>query len=512
MDNDEYFEGQWKKAFEDRSEMPPESVWKKIEAQLNKQDDEAVVVLPWWRNLGWVAGVAAAVGLLLVAGIAWQFLPTPSKVETLHCNVSTNNVATNNAKQSTSANPKNAAKIAKTGEADAISDQDKSDNNTPSFPTVSTPFNVATLHRNVVINNIATNNIATNNVVMNNVAKNNIAINNVAANNVATNNIATNNVTTNNVTTNNTTLQYNVATDNAPKMQITALTGKGLKPLIGLAARQPWVSYSAPSNVSKPKRSAKIYWAALSLLPTRFNAGLQIPRSSYNFTSSNFASISPANPPKEQSHVATSVAVQSQVGVGLGKRWSLETGIGYLRGRSVYEATTYIDQQTGLVSNSLETAIANSPQTGNLMADASKNSAPLSISSSNRLTPLAQQAVGNQYDYLQIPLQVGYAVVQSRRKLSFWVLGGFANTILLHNQFENGQGEAVNFGTNKGAFRTFSVAASGGGRLQYQFAARWSATMTGNYQHSLMPTTYSETTLTARPWWWSVGCGLQYGF
>lgn len=499
MDNDEYFEGQWKKAFEDRSEMPPESVWKKIEAQLDEQDDKAVVVLPWWRSLGWVAGVAAAVGLLLVAGITWQRFenttpkiaqsidkqkpsPTPSKLGTLQCNVPTNNVATNIAKKSTPTDPKNVAKIAKTGEVVAISAQDKSDNNTPSFPTVSTPSNVATLHRNVAKNSISTNNIATNNIPINSVATNNIA-------------------------TENTTLQCNVA-----KIQITALTGKGLQRLIGLAARQPWVNYSAPGNVSKPKRSAKVYWAALSLLPTRFNSGLQIPRSSYNFTSSNFASISPVNPPKEESHVATSVAVQSQVGVGLGKRWSLETGIGYLRGRSVYEATTYIDQQTGLVSNSLETAIANSPQTGNLMADASKNSAPLSISSSNRLTPLAQQAVGNQYDYLQIPLQVGYAVVQSRCKLSFWVLGGFANTILLHNQFENGQGEAVNFGTNKGAFRTFSVAASGGGRLQYQFAARWSATMTGNYQHSLMPTTYSETTLTARPWWWSVGCGLQYGF
>jgi len=508
MNKDKYFEQQCRKAFEDRSEKPPKSVWEKIEAQLDEQQDQTVVVLPWWNSLGWVAGVAAAVGLLLVAGVAWQHFENTAQKEAQ--NTATQKFAPNVSKKSTHSRTENATQMAQIA---AVAPQRAALKTTDSapfkekiavLPAPGQPQKQAGKSTERLANRAKKSRYFP---VVASIMPEISAPQSV----ILTDNTFASFPTSSTPSASPSKGSY--APELTPKIQINILTIKGLQHLSNLAARKPWVSYSASSSVAQPKRSAKVYWAALSLLPTRFNSGLQIPPSYYSLASTNFVNPAPTNNPKEQSYVGASVAVQSQVGIGLGKRWSLETGVGYLRGKSVYEANTYIDHQTGLVSNSLETAIANSPQVRNGAVDASKNLAGLSISSPTRgVAPLAQQAVDNHYDYLQIPLQVGYAVVQNRRRLSFWVLGGFANTILLQNQFENGQKEVVHFGARKGAFRTFAVAASTGARLQYQFAARWSATMTGNYQHSLSATTYSEAILAARPWWWGVGCGLQYGF
>jgi hypothetical protein len=296
------------------------------------------------------------------------------------------------------------------------------------------------------------------------------------------------------------------------------LTPKGLKALRGTPKKQLWVAYQLPENqpTKRSKSPSKEYWASVGVMPASYNAGVGIggrsASSTFAFAGQNSlartADVESATD-KSSNRAMASYSVQWQGGMNLGRRWSLETGLSYLQGNSVFEAVNGFNPLTNSYINNLEAAVSLSDfsEKNKAYAQASANNDKAQIES---LTTM--QMVNNSYQYLQIPVQAGFAVVKPKRKLSVWLLGGVINNLFLRNSFETGQERTVTLNSTESPYRLLSLSASTGVRLQYRFHKRWATTLTGNYQRALGSTTHETSLFEARPQLLGVGAGLRYGF
>ena len=529
------FEDKWRNAFEDASESPPDSVWAKIESRLNEENDR-LPLLPWWnRFLSLGNLVAAAVGLILVASLGWWLnqsaekskitnnAPSLTKNKSVLDNklprVSADNQAigaTELGKSNLKKNKIDAAKPligAETNANKRLSDDfgKRSLGQTAQSRQTFGTDGTAPLQKSDEIS-LGSNPPTKNTLTEPNKPKNSplFPTSHPISNQQGPENIAT-------IAPPPKTEEVEKALPldaeillTKPPLEINFLSAKDQTRLVGIGPRQLNVVYDLSVgekilSVNVPKAR----WASLSLAPHFFNSHLQTVA---NSNTANFAGTQ-KNVQTGQNQAAFSYSIQLATGFEFKNRWSLETGIGYLRGNSVYEDLSFFDQSSNLTRNSLEVSVAQSPNTSGLAAaDAAKSAFSLGAANfSSTTTIVMTQTVHNQFSYLQIPLQLGYAVLK-RDKLSLWLLGGFSNQVLLNNQFENGENNVVSFGSGKGPFRTFSVAASTGLRLQYRFFGHWSGILTGNYQQTLGNTTRANATFSARPQWWGLGWGLRYQF
>ena len=75
------FENEWRRRFDDASETPPPALWERIEARLDEEEEESVMVIPFWQRtqkLRWVAE-ASVTALLLAVGGWWLKTNLPEK-------------------------------------------------------------------------------------------------------------------------------------------------------------------------------------------------------------------------------------------------------------------------------------------------------------------------------------------------------------------------------------------------------------------------------------------------
>lgn len=536
------FEDNWRKAFEDAADSPPDSVWAKIEARLDEKP------LPWWNRFASARVlVAAGVSLLLLTGLGWWIngLTIDKSVSKLTKNAADlrkNNTVLDTKRPVTTAqnqeiktkdfahsnNKKNkpsaSLTVAKTNKhknslgSSGISEQANSKPTTMSSQVLEAEQ--AGLYRRsdqlVQPPKLAKISLKQKLVTQNSLKKS------INSPRFPTSHSPFNQSKQENIISTAPMLQTEkaqestpveaVAVSITPSLDIDFLLPKSQTNLAGIATPKPSVAYNLPASSQVTSANIRLKpWVSLGLAPQFFNSQLQ----TNTIAAASNATFATADVKAGPNQAAFSYSVQLAAGFQFKSRWSLETGIGYLRGNSVYKDISVFNPANNLTRNSLEVAIAQSPNTsGSALADASKSGSLLGFanSPSSAISTATSQTVHNQFSYLQIPLQVGYAIVQDRKKLSLWLLGGFSNTVLLSNQFENGANNAVSFGFGQGPFRTFSVTASTGLRLQYRFAGHWSGTLTGNYQQTLGNTTRANATFSARPQWWGLGCGLRYQF
>ena len=191
----------------------------------------------------------------------------------------------------------------------------------------------------------------------------------------------------------------------------------------------------------------------------------------------------------------------------MSSRWSLESGIQYLQGNSVYQGVNAFSTSSNSYINSLESAV-----------NLSDNTIPrydfATISSDKALiqTLSTTQDISNSYQFLQVPVQTGFALIKPKRKFSLWLLGGLINNIFLKNTFQTGQDNTMTVSGNDSPYRRLSFSATTGIRLQYKISKRWTTLLSGNYQRSVGSTTRASAVFQARPQLMGVRAGVRYGF
>ncbi|GAB3332889.1 hypothetical protein GCM10027299_39770 [Larkinella ripae] len=279
--------------------------------------------------------------------------------------------------------------------------------------------------------------------------------------------------------------------------------------------------YRAPETAIEPQekgRSKKEYWAALTATPLSFNPMTSIHSSlDQAYLSYSGVAQSSRQPTSVslQNQAQISMAWQASSGVKLSKHWSVEAGVQYLNGRSQAQNNASVTNAfTNQTENLLVNAVRNSspsvaqdalPQKSNSLLPANVDKNNLVNSSYLTVVP-SDQLVSNNFQYIQVPVQVGYHILPER-KVSYSVLGGLMGNVFLKNTIGTLEVDRADQ-----VYRPMAVAGTAGLRINYHPTHHWSGSLTGSYQQSLQNGTQSDAQLQVRPQAVGVGFGLNYHF
>ena len=297
----------------------------------------------------------------------------------------------------------------------------------------------------------------------------------------------------------------------------------------GSIQRIVWLSPAEPTEsvAVRPSGKKREVWASVSLMPGAFNPSVAVRSAQPSFTKANTNTLNNTNPtqPSVNSRANFSMAYQAGAGVQLNEHWSVESGVGYLAGRSTVESPV----QTS-VANFQSTGIAPSAYSGqnsNLYVDALRSrafnpsaAADNSIAGfsgamdysrystqNNSYNPQTRQSLSNDYQFVQVPVQVSYQL-RPRKRLGLALLGGFLSNIFVRNTVGN---ELV-ISAKDGVYRPVSWAATMGARFRYRPSRQWSASLAGVYQPSLGLSTRPESAVQSRPTLTGLSFGIDYHF
>ncbi|MCP1386159.1 hypothetical protein [Runella salmonicolor] len=519
------FEENWRRAFDDASEMPPDSVWARIEERLDEEEKERVVVLPLWRrwqNMHWMA--AAGVALLAISLGGWWLRQNTSS-DTLRGNIAQNEakvIVPNKEAISKEQNKKPTPEIASAEQTAQSTIEQKEDKQADENPlqlskktSIASTDNSSNQKNKAGATDIAKKlpkewAIKEESTIAKTQSSSPLPV--LSATPPSNSNFKENSLQTNDLITNQLTISTPIF-EATPAVEINALDGKNLRNLPGLSKKQIWVAYQAPeSSAEAPKKaSTKEYWASVGIMPASYNAGVAIGGSSagraFAMSGQNALANTTNSTNAGSNRAALSYAVQWQGGLQLNQRWSIETGVNYLQGNSVFEGTNGFNVYTNSYVNNLEAAVnlSNNLTKQYDFASAGNDKSQIQSFATN-------QNISNAYQYLQVPVQAGFALVKPKRKLSLWLIGGFINNIFLRNSFESGQERIVSVSGADNPYKTLSLSASTGMRVQYKMSKRWTTLISGNYQQALGSNTRSDALFEAKPHLFGVGAGLRYGF
>ncbi|GAB3770666.1 hypothetical protein GCM10028818_08440 [Spirosoma horti] len=516
----------WRKTFEDASEMPPPRVWATIEQRLDESSGSKI--LPLWgtgltssRAMIWGSGIAAAVALLLVGWWALNTQSTTQPVSHVHPVNQANNVADSRSQSSvpTATLPANNARDAQT---DVVA-------STTAEPVAKSalPIDDSRTRSTAVASYEAPS------LVARNYSKSSRSIH--SGNSPAV--LATALRPTERLDAGFSSHSMATASDTPTGRSFTAasvlnetavvafnkLTGKPLRMRRpGAIQRIVWIrpmEFATEPEINKSKRQPRELWASVSMMPGSFNPMVSVRPVQSSFSNTALASANVSTQSSVSSRANYSMAYQAGAGVQLNERWSVESGIGYLSGHATVEtsgqplATGQMDllaNRVGTGSNAYVDALRNSSQNVKLA-----NSAPQASYNNTSFAPPSYvpssnqnlQTVNNDYQYVQVPVQIGYQL-RPRKKLSMAVIGGLLTNIFVKNTV----GDALVVTNKDGIYRPVALAATMGARLRYRPSRQWSASVAGMYQPALEPSTKSDAQVQGHPTSAGMSFGVDYHF
>lgn len=207
-----------------------------------------------------------------------------------------------------------------------------------------------------------------------------------------------------------------------------------------------------------------------------------------------------------QNAIRAGVGINTGVAMGykISKKWNFESGIRYLRGNSTLNSNTYAFQQNGYANTFLADYLLQSSvnqdmqfankQINTVVADASQ--------------------FGNRYEYLMIPMQVGYEIGLSK-KVALNILAGVSTDIFLQNTIINDNSilqEKSTINTSSNIYKPLNLSGLGGVRASYLISQHWQLNLGSSYQHSLFSGINNSTALQMRLKMFGLNYGLNYRF
>ncbi|GAB3572836.1 hypothetical protein GCM10027578_33050 [Spirosoma luteolum] len=296
---------------------------------------------------------------------------------------------------------------------------------------------------------------------------------------------------------------------------------RGARPI----QRIVWISPEAPYDVAavaKPRAATRKNdrWASVSLMPGSFDPALALQSSSvpgvaqvraFNSLSSGGSSLIGSRPD-------LSMAYQVSGGMALSEHWTVETGVGYLACQSTVTSPALFSAQNSVSSSLVNTApnasgnlyldvLQSQKQTGQAVYSAAADKQVTYAYQQRQYNVQEQQTLTNQYQFVQVPVQVGYQL-RPKKRFGLSLLGGMLANVFVKNSV----GSQLTVTSDDGVYKPVSVAALVGARFRYRPTVHWSASLAGVYQPSLSTITQPGSAIDSRPTTSGMSFGLDYHF
>jgi len=507
--NEEKERQEWRNAFENAADTPPERVWDAIARQLDEQETPPLV--PLWKNpaqprfRNWAYGVAAAVALLLIGWWGMQSIESPSGIPAVADRVATSPNAVANGQAENPQSPET-----HTPPTDLATTAERSGHSAANQVSESAPFRNS--HKGQTDAALAFNSSRISNSKQ--VAhRRSEAVAIDPARVVAADNYPY------------TGLRATPAANAVPKgsaderlaYEADYLPTRAIGRQRALAINRI-VWYRTPDAIEpqESKRSDRHeLWAGLSATPMSFNPVAAVGQRNYvnSFVNNSITQARTSTSTKVvQNEAQLSMAWQANAGLRVSKHWLVETGVQYLNGRSQAKNNASVVSLVASQSeNALVNAVRNSSSPASSINPAADNlymSSGAGVTSSSYTTSIqSSQVVSNNFQYIQVPVQAGYKI-RPNRKVNYVILGGVLANVFLQNTIDG----TLEVKPADQVYRPVTMAGTAGLRLNYQATAHWSGALTGSFQQALQSGTHSDAQLTTRPQAVGVGVGLNYHF
>ena len=274
----------------------------------------------------------------------------------------------------------------------------------------------------------------------------------------------------------------------------------------------------------QPRPEPGPLWASVSVMPGGFNPNMQFSHESvyqmnHMVNTGNPLGFTGMMAPGNNREVTSnrdqpriSIQAGAQVGFKLSERWSLESGVAFLRGNSTSRSPGFFMDRT---TNESADLLPNAMVSGNANYSSSTVQ-KLKLNSSSEVAASAvyvpmDKNMSNNYSYLQVPAYVGYTL-RPEKKLSYTLLGGGITNFFLKNNLETASGYTLQTTRENNVYNDISFSAAAGVRLNYRLNGAWNTGLTANYQYSLMNSFKENRFLSSRPQVYGISWGVRYTF
>lgn len=180
-------------------------------------------------------------------------------------------------------------------------------------------------------------------------------------------------------------------------------------------------------------------------------------------------------------------------GFKMAKNFSFQTGARYTRSSSFIQSNVYsYNPNTNSVSTFLESYYLTNE----------KNSRNNTLISSS-------EDIRNAYQFLMIPVQLGYHVpLFSKMDLS--VSGGVSGDFLINNILDETPQGGSKLTPANSAYKAVNISGLGGMKINYAVNSNWDASIGANYQQALRSGVQETQTFSFRPKFFGISYGINY--
>lgn len=250
-------------------------------------------------------------------------------------------------------------------------------------------------------------------------------------------------------------------------------------------------SMMADSRKKKGEEKENL-WAAVNASTGSYTSSAQADNSRAGLlmsTSNSFSNKVSASSTVKPKGNAYSVGLN--MGARISERWVVQGGVAYL------------NQSLGYTSNFAALDAHNSP-----MAIVSEYSAVKQ--SSITLSPTSPYDINSVNELVSVPVQAGYILVN--RKIGLQLNSGVATDMFIRNTLTDKSGQLHTFSESAGSdspYNTFSWSAIGGTELSYKIGSQYRVSLTPGFRYALSPMLKSNSENT-NPFMWDMGFRFRY--
>ncbi|MGI9541728.1 MAG: hypothetical protein ACR2MX_00635 [Cyclobacteriaceae bacterium] len=251
-------------------------------------------------------------------------------------------------------------------------------------------------------------------------------------------------------------------------------------------------------NVYQPiqKQQAPKLWAGLSFAPGSFDPNYRQQAAETQLVAAAAPNAQSSFIVKEDSNPGLSVAMGMDVGMNLGRRWKVTSGLQYFN--------SSVDANTNAVAEASNTPVYNSFSSYDLSA------AGRGINS-GRYIFAPDTDLQSTFEFLSVPVEAGYVVID--RKVQVVLNAGVGTNIFIKNNIQDKQNNLADVTITPGAgapFKTVYFNGLMGAEVLYGIGDQFNISLKPQYRTALNDFTKSNSEFSSRPSAFGVSLGVQY--
>jgi hypothetical protein len=262
--------------------------------------------------------------------------------------------------------------------------------------------------------------------------------------------------------------------------------------------------YNQPEEVAKNDKLVKQWWLGLKAGAVSFDPAIATTYAAANKAIASTPAIAPSyvGMPTESQSVSTPLAsytLNIQVGKDISRKSFIEMGIQYLNGQSTLNSNGYLIDRISSNRSTLFLGAIQTPST--ILADQS------AFLPSNQ--PVIQN---NNYQYLSIPIQAGYRMIDTKQWDVSILAGASADYFIRNTIGSTNNTNEINITPSDNIYKSLMMSSSLGLRSGYKLSKKWKVIIEGSFRKALTNGLQQEGITAFRPQTIGINMGAMYRF